>query len=216
MSENTTASNKNSLFLFGAVLAVVAIVWGVMQYNPGARITKADTLIDDDPILGNIDAPVTIVEFTDYECPFCKKLHDTVSLKLRDEFVATGKVKVVVRDYPLDFHEAAIPAAIAAACANEQGAFWQYHDSLFENQDKLENFDYVGLAEKFKLETAVFKSCLESKESLSEIEKDRADGVNAGVTGTPGIFVGDTFINGAYPYEAFEAAIERELQRKGL
>ncbi|NIP30380.1 MAG: thioredoxin domain-containing protein, partial [Candidatus Dadabacteria bacterium] len=102
--------------------------------------------IDDDPIKGDLNAPVTIVEFSDYECPFCKRNHDQVFTKLKQEYIDSGKVRYVFRDYPLGFHKKAVPAAIAANCAGEQGKYWEINDFLFQSRANLADEKYVDFA----------------------------------------------------------------------
>lgn len=175
--------------------------------------------IDDDVILGDPKAGVTLIEFGDYQCPFCKKMFDESEPQLRNEYIKTGKLKMVYRDFPLDqIHPAARPAAEAAECAREQNEYWDYHDALFEQQNKLHEgtMNYVALAGELGLNTAQFDKCVKDGKYKAEVEKDYQDGIAAGVTGTPSNFIiaGDfvKFLPGAHPYENFKAAIEEALQ----
>jgi len=177
--------------------------------------------IDDDPIKGDKNAPVTIIEFSDYECPFCKRSYDNVVTKLDEEYISKGKVRLVFRDYPLPFHKKAIPAAIAANCAGEQGKYWEVHDFLFENPDKLDAASVISSAVGIGLDKAKFEVCVKDKSKEKEIEKDVEDGQKYGVRGTPSYFIGrttdgdeitGTFIRGAQPYTVFKELIDEQLK----
>ena len=169
---------------------------------------------DDDPFKGDADAPVTIIEFSDYECPFCKRHIDQVYPQLLENYVETGQVKYVFRDFPLSFHPNAFPAAVAANCARDQGddeTYFEYHDILFANQQELTPENFVTWAGEMDLDTAEFEECLESGKFDEEVEQDIADGSSYGVSGTPGFFINGWFIKGAFPYSSFEELIEQEL-----
>ncbi len=170
--------------------------------------------VDDDPMKGDADAPVTIVEFSDYECPFCGRHIEQVYPQLIENYIDTGKVKYVYRDFPLSFHPNAFPAAVAANCARDQSddeTYFEYHDILFANQTELIPENFVAWAEELNLDAGEFQTCLDSGKFDEEIEQDIADGSKYGVSGTPGFFVNGWFIKGAFPYEAFEQIIEDEL-----
>jgi protein-disulfide isomerase len=183
---------------------------------------------DDDPFLGDPDAPVTIIEFSDFQCPYCGAAMGTndgliSNFKARDptwepavpniikDYVETGKVKLVFRDFPLSFHDKAQKAAEAAECADEQGKFWDYHNILFENQDALAVDDLKGYAADLGLDTDQFNSCLDSGKYAAEVQKDMQDGQAAGVSGTPAYFINGQLVSGAQPYKVFKQIIEAEL-----
>jgi protein-disulfide isomerase len=173
---------------------------------------------DDDAILGDPDAPVTIVEFSDYECPFCKRNFQQVLPKIKEKYIDTGKVKYVFRDLPLPFHEPiATQEALAAECAGDMGGdskYYEFHDELYrttKSNKGLEQSQLYEIAEKVGLNAAEFKECLDTEKFKEEIEKDMADGASYGVTGTPGFFINGWFIKGAYPFAEFEKFIEQEL-----
>ena len=177
--------------------------------------------IDDDPIKGDKNAPITIIEFSDYECPFCKRSYDNVITQIDKEYISKGKVRLVFRDYPLPFHKKAIPAAIAANCAGEQGKYWEVHDFMFENPDKLDAASVISSAAGIGLDKAKFEACINDKSKEKEIEKDVEDGQKYGVRGTPSYFIGKTtdgdeitgtFIRGAQPYIVFKELIEKHLK----
>ena len=184
---------------------------------PGAAVNVS---ADDDPVLGNANAPVTMIEFSDFQCPFCRKLWRDALPQIKAKYIDTGKAKFVYRDFPLDIHPMAEATAQAAQCANEQGKFWQYHDKVFEEQDKLGQGtiqytlnDLKQWAKEIGLNVAQFNSCLDSGKYTQEIEKDLQDGIAAGVTGTPGSFINGRQIKGAVPFAQFEKIIEEELKK---
>ena len=180
--------------------------------------------LDDDPVKGNPDAPVTIVEFSDFQCPFCSRFFDQTLPLLEENYINTGKVKFVYKDFPLDnLHPNARPAHIAAECADEQGKFWPYHDVLFENQAQWSRLSSVDLSSQLNqyaadlgLQSASFEACLNSPDIADEVNDDSLEAASYGATGTPTFFIGtekDGFIKliGAQPYAAFQRAIDNQL-----
>lgn len=225
MDEQTqTRSSGNKLMLPVSIVIAGVLIAGAIMYKPGQTSYTAsagDTLdatlsVDDDIVLGDANAPVTLIIFGDYQCPFCKKQNDEVESRLRSEYVDTGKVKMVFRDFPLEnIHPEAKPAAIAAQCAGAQGKYWQYHDELFKRQDLLSgsSFNYeLGAKNVGVADLAAFKACLTDPAVKAEVEKDLKDGVALGIRGTPASFIGNVYIEGAYPYEAFKETIEEQLK----
>jgi protein-disulfide isomerase len=180
--------------------------------------------IDDDPIKGSNDAPITVVEFSDFQCPFCSRFHIQTFPLILKEYVDTGKVKFVYRDFPIQSsHPNAIPAAAASECAHEQNNYWEYHNALFERQtvwNNLEISDSINTFKKFAIELGLnedqFNSCLDSGKYIEEINKDLKDGTNYGITGTPGFLIGNekngfVKLTGAQPFEAFKRIIDSQL-----
>jgi len=180
--------------------------------------------LDDDPFKGNENAPVTIIEFSDFQCPFCLRFYEQTLPSIMENYVDTGKVKFVYRDLPLDsLHPNARPAHIASECADEQGKFWGYHDMLFDNQSEWGRLPAADLqstltqyASDLGLEPASFEACLESDVIADEVNKDSLDAARYGATGTPAFFIGnekDGFVklSGAQPYPAFQAAIDAQI-----
>ena len=163
------------------------------------------------PARGPDKAPVTIVEFSDFQCPFCGREFQVVEKVMKDY---DGKVRLVFRNFPLEFHPFAAKAAEAGACAADQGKFWQLHDKMFTNQEKLGVDDLKGYAKAIGLDTAKFDKCLDSGEKKEQVAEDQKAGAAAGVNGTPAFFVNGIFINGAQPYDQFKQAIDRELNNK--
>jgi protein-disulfide isomerase len=158
-------------------------------------------------------APVTIIEFSDYQCPFCSRAEGTMK-QLKDTY--GDKLRVVFRDYPLPFHRNAQKAAEAAGCANEQGKFWEMHEKLFANQGGLEIDNLKKYAGELTLDQKKFDECLDSGKRADQIRKDTQDGQNVGVTGTPAFFVNGRFVNGARPFDDFAKLIDDELTQRGL
>jgi len=182
--------------------------------NP-SQISLSDVLkiTKDDVILGDPNAPVTIIEYSDYQCPFCKKFFDENIFLLRKEYIETGKVKMIYRDFPLPGHLYAMPAAEAANCAKDQGKFWAYHDLIFKNQDSLATIDYLKLSEELKMNVSDFKNCLDSKKYNQKIQNDYNLGSAIGVSGTPTFFINGRKIVGAQPYTIFKNIIDQELNK---
>ena len=180
--------------------------------------------MDDDPIIGNPDAPITIVEFSDFQCPFCARFHTQTLPLLLEEYIEQDKVKIVFRDFPIQsIHPNALPASIAAECANDQNKFREMHDVLFEKQNswnRVETNDALSLfsqyASDMELDQEIFDSCLTSGKHIPEIQNDLNDGRDYGVSGTPGFFVGNDQIGfvelkGAQPFESFKKVIDAQL-----
>lgn len=171
-------------------------------------------LSDDDPVKGDENAPVTIVEFSEYECPFCGKFYNEAYQEILTKYVETGKVKMVFRDYPLPFHSNALPAAIAANCAREQGgdeAYFDMHDSIFANQGDLSDEAFVLHANEMGIDADKFTACVADNDYEAEIQKDIKDGQAVGVNGTPAFFINGEFLSGAQPFANFEKIIEAKL-----
>jgi protein-disulfide isomerase len=163
------------------------------------------------PAKGPESAPVTIVEFSDFQCPFCSRAKGTV-----DEVVKTygDKVRLVFRHFPLSFHQDAPKAAEASACAADQNKFWEFHDKLFSNQAALKVDDLKKAAADLGLDTARFNECLDSGKKAELVKKDQTAGEKAGVTGTPAFFINGIALSGAVPAEEFKAIIDSELSKK--
>ena len=164
---------------------------------------------------GKKDAPVTIIEFSEYQCPFCKRFVDSTYPSIIKDYVDTGKVRYVFRDFPLGFHDQAKPAAMAAECAGDQGKYWEYHDLLFKNQASLSAANYKKWAKDLKLDTTKFDACVDTNKYKAEVEKDFSDGQKAGVSGTPAFFINGKMISGAQPYSVFKTEIEAALKAAG-
>ena len=180
---------------------------------------------DNDPIIGNPDAPITIIEFSDFQCPFCARFHVQTLPSIMNEYIEQGKVKLVFRDFPIqNIHPNALPASVAAECANDQGKFKEMHDVLFDNQSQWSKQEtssvlstFVQYASNMQLDEEEFASCLTSEKHIDEIRKDLEDGRDYGISGTPGFFVGNDQIGymelkGAQPFESFKKIIDAQLE----
>ena len=179
----------------------------------------------DNPIIGNPDAAITIIEFSDFQCPFCAKFHIETLPTIMEEYINKGTVKLVFRDFPIqNIHPNAVPASIAAECANEQGKFKQMYDTLFEKQKEWSNLKtsyaiaiFTQYASEIQLDEEKFDSCLRDAKYLEDVQNDLNDGRTYGVTGTPGFFIGNEQIGfvelkGSQPFESFKKIIDSQLK----
>ncbi len=166
-----------------------------------------DVSVDDDPVLGAKDAKVTIIEFSDFECPYCRRVQPTLKRLLKEY---EGQVRLVFRDFPLSFHKNAQKAAEAAQCAGDQDKFWPYHDKLFE-QTALAVDDLKKYASEMSLDMDQFNACLDNGKYAQEVVKDMQDGQAVGVNSTPSFFVNGQPLSGAVPYERFQELVEAAL-----
>jgi protein-disulfide isomerase len=169
--------------------------------------------------LGREDAPVTVVEFADYQCPFCRKFQSETFVELKKNYIDTGKVRFVSRDLPLDFHPNASGAAVAARCAGEQHKYWEMHDRMLNNDADLNSASLLRFGQQINLDMTAFGACLNEKKYTADIQKDVADAGTMGIGGTPSFVVGKTAkdqikgvrIAGAVPYAVFDTAIRDQL-----
>ena len=175
---------------------------------PFPDLPRFDVSVDDDPMLGNKDAKVTIVQFAEFQCPYCGKARDSVDQVMKNY---EGKVRMVFRDFPLSFHPRAIPAAIAANCAEKQGKYWEVHNDMMSNQRALEESDLTGYATKAGLNLDKWNACRQDPAIAAEVQADVAAGSALGVTGTPAFFINGIMLSGAQPYEQFKTIVDREL-----
>ncbi len=226
---------KSSLRTVSVVLLTLLIgVYLGSQFFAPKNATTTTTIqqrvqvsVDDDPFLGSNDAPLTVIEFSDFQCPFCRSAYQSVITNLKKDYVETGKIKFVYRDFPLSFHPMSEKSAEAANCANGQGKFWEMHDKIFGEQAKLGTgtvqynaTDLKNWASDIGLDMTAFNSCLDSGKYSQEVQKDINDGGRAGVQGTPTFFIGNSnngfvVIPGAVPYAAFRQVVEQEIARAG-
>ena len=177
--------------------------------------------VDDDPVLGNANAKVTIIEFGDYQCPSCRLFWRETEPRLKKEYVDTGKVKLVFRDFPIkEIHPDATAAAMAAQCAADQGKYWEYHDRIFREQDKgtddvvrFKAADLKKWGAAIRLDAAAFNACVDSARYQDEVAKDYADGIAVGIQGTPTFFINGRFVGGAQSFPVFKKIIDEELAR---
>lgn len=182
-------------------------------------LSTAKVSARDRPVLGDSAAPLTLVEFTDYQCPYCKTFLTNTLPQLKAAYIDTGKLRVVVKDLPLSFHKDARKAAQAALCAHDQGRYWDMHQALFSSA-QLGQAYLIGHAKQISLDVAAFERCLDSGRHLDVIDQDTTEAGDAGITGTPTFVLGRTTddivdgirIRGARPFEAFETQIKALLK----
>ena len=205
-------------------LADLAVQEAQTRYLAGLRHNaRVEILLDpprrrvevkaDEPTKGPANAPVVVVEYSDFQCPYCRRAKETLNQ------VATtygNRVRFVFRDFPLAMHKDAHRAAQAAQCAHEQGAFWPYHDILFDNIRKLGEADLQQHAETAGLDAAAFAACLTADRYVDAVDADLAGGQAHGVSGTQAFFINGRFLSGAQPLEAFREIIDDELTRAGV
>lgn len=203
----------------------------VEKARPPTRQVKpfeaADVTVSGSPSRGSASAPVTIVEFTDYRCPFCRRhANDTLPQIVKD-YVDTGKVRYVVREMPLkSLHPDADKLAQAVQCAGEQGKYWEMHDRFFQGTNKPDPKNLKEDVKAVKLKAKAFNACMESNRFAAKVDNDVAEGAKLGVNGTPSFFLGKTdagdsgkiratqMLRGAQPYSAFQQAIDKLLEEK--
>jgi protein-disulfide isomerase len=171
---------------------------------------RAVVAIDAARVRGPANAPITIVEFSDFECPYCAGAENTLQ-QLAARYPT--QIRLAYRDFPLDFHPRALPSALASRCALAQGKYWPYHDLLFANQQHLENSDLSKFALQLDLDTKKFDECVAHATYAADIQHDLDEGQKLGITGTPAFFVNGIVLSGAVPMEEFADLIDRELQR---
>ncbi len=218
-----------------SIIAAAVIIAGAIMFTgrsnsgaPAKQVAAVDNALGNAqdfklleanaPTLGSPDAPVAIVEFADFQCPFCGKFHKTTAQDIITQYVKTGKAKLVYRDFAF-LGEESNWASQAARCAGDQGKFWQYHDYLYEHQ-KGENKgafnkdNLKGFALALGLDQNGFNKCLDSEKHKQDVENDTEMGRKFGVTGTPANFVNGKSVQGAVPFATFEAAIKTALEGK--
>jgi protein-disulfide isomerase len=189
---------------------------------PAVQNPVASVAVRDSNTLGLTSAPLTLVEFADYQCPFCRQFDATAFDELKSKFVDTGKLRYVARDLPLPIHDHATEAARAARCAGDQRHYWEARRLFMSNQQKLEHTDLIGYARDLRLDVKVFKRCLNGDKYEAAVQQDAADAAAAGVIGTPTFILGRTQQNGrftgirivgAQPYGVFETQIQEMLAK---
>ena len=230
--ENVVVIKKTKLIIaFAIAIIIIGAIIGYRLFftsNPDGNVTY---VADYSPVLGNANATIYVVEFSDYECPYCQASEgtnqDVISRlkegdstweapipKVIEQYVNTGKVKLVFRNFPL--HTDSKEATLAAYCANEQGKFWEYHQDLFKNYNALTNTDLKKYAVDLNLNLNQFDQCLDSKKYEKNVDNDMSDGDALGVSGTPTFFIGNNEtgyekIVGAQPFSVFKQIIESKI-----
>lgn len=162
-------------------------------------------------LMGESDAQVKIVEYSDLECPACGAFHKGAFKEIKATYIDTGLVSYELRDFPLPFHEDAFPAAKAAHCAGDQGQYFEFAQMVYEGQPNLDKATLMGYAEELGLDTELFDECRTSSKYSKVINQNISSGRDAGVNATPTIFVNDVKLQGAQPFEVFQNVIDKEL-----
>lgn len=244
---------KNNIFLPIAIIFSAVLISSSVLYSKSSSSNKGNNSaiagqpgvagahqrlsnqskvsVDDDSVLGDKNAPLTLIEFSDYECPFCKRSFDQLLPELKKNYIDTGRLKLVYRDFPLPFHANAHKEAEAAECARSQGddaTYFKFHDQIFtqttSNGTGLAPSQLPVIAKSLGLDVSQFQQCLDSRKFENEVDKDIADGIAAGVSGTPAWFIGKsskdgvingTLLVGAQPFPAFKTIIDAELNKLG-
>ena len=231
MEENKTDEKENPFLIPGAIIAAGFLIASAVIYSSSADKSPTEEnnqesaagvqalkeLFEGGHFLGNPDAPVTMVEFSDFQCPWCEKFFQTAEPQIVENYVKTGKVKFVYRHFPFLGQES-VSAALASECADEQGKFWEYHDYLFNNQgaensgafsaDNLKKF-----ARSLGLEEEKFNSCLDSQKYMDKIRQDYSLAQSRGVNSTPTNFIDELKLEGFLDYVGYENAIENKLNK---
>jgi protein-disulfide isomerase len=186
------------------------------QPQPEPPPTRAKLNLEGFQMLGVKSAPLTMVEFTDYQCPFCQRFHTTSFGELKKNYIDTGKLRFYSRDLPLDFHPNAMRAAQAARCAIEQGKYWQIRDIMGANPDKLDLEHLVGFAAELKMDTDAFRACVTSEKYKNAVQSDVVEAMKIGANGTPTFVVGKStpegvdgeVMVGAMPFQMFDEKLK--------
>ena len=193
-----------------AALGARALAAGAQRPAPATVGRVQSVSLDGAPIRGRVDAPVTIVEFTDFQCPFCRRVHPTL-VRLLEEYPDT--VRLAFKHFPLSFHQDAPLAHRASLAADRQGRFWEMHDKIFASSRDLSRSTLIKHAKSLDLDLARFTRDLDSEELFAQLEREVAEGKQLGVTGTPTFFINGRILSGAQPYQNFKALVERAAAR---
>lgn len=202
-------------FLLAAALVACLGLPAAAQYSPPpVRMKVASPFV-----LGKADAPLTMIEFSDYECSFCQRYHATAFNEIKRAYIDTGKLRYVIRDFPLPFHKNAIHAARATRCAAEQGRYWEMRSALFANYERLDVDAMVGMGRDLKLDADAMRACINASRNDPGIRKDLTDGQAAGVNSTPTFVIGRSqgdsvegaLLVGAHPFDAYKSKLDALL-----
>ncbi len=208
------------LHLFLPVAFVLGLGSGYLLWGPKVAPVAADTTgtqrvtvsTEGDPSIGPADAPITIVEFSDYQCPYCTAFYQQTYDQLMSSY--PGQIRFVYRDLPLPGHPESLPAAEAANCAGEQGDYWSYHNALFSDKYPLGRAAYEQYASDLGLDPVAFAACLDDHHTRAEAQEDAADAARLGLNGTPSFVINGRIFIGAHPFADFKAIIDEELAAK--
>jgi protein-disulfide isomerase len=214
VKRTSRTKRKRNMFILFILIFLIIGYFGYIRFFGISRISYKPIKIDD-PVIGLDNASVTIVEYTDFQCSYCAQFHSTTYQQIKDEFIDTGKVKFMFKDFPItQLYPFSEKAAEAANCAYEQDKFWEYHDMLYMKQAE---WTRVGIpkmkdyAQQLGLNITSFDLCLDSGVMRAKVLNDLTEGRGAGVTGTPSFFINGRYISGAMPFSEFKRIIEEEL-----
>jgi protein-disulfide isomerase len=192
---------------------------------PPKPALTTELLLDGEPAMGSPQAPLTIVEFSDFECPYCRNFHEKVLPQLKQQYVDTGLVRFIHKDLPLPFHRQARPAAAAARCAGEQNRYWEMYGALFDQQTCLSCKGVIGIANELGLDSDRLQSCIERDATVALINANLSEAELHNIRATPTFLIGPTrsdgkhdgeILEGAIPWPRFKALIDQRLsQREG-
>lgn len=201
-------------------LVIILLIFSLYTFSYASSAIAVEADMGNDPVMGSGDAPLTLIEFSDYQCPFCARFAEDQMVRLKRDFIDTGKVKFVYRDFPLPSHQNAMIAAQAAHCADDQGKYWEMNEALFANQRDLANINVI--AAKVGLNILDLNSCINAEKYTKDIRYSLSEGREIGVSGTPSFVLGKSAFNGvikgdiivgAEPYEILKERIESMLKK---
>jgi protein-disulfide isomerase len=205
---------RQSVLLF-LIITLPIFIWAILKinfnYKEGAQEpSRASIQVGNSPFLGPITAPITIIEFADYECPHCKEFHDQTLQNLLESY--PNQIKFVYKQFPIEsLHPMAPKASMVALCANEQNKFWQMSDLLFQNQGNISAETIIGLATNLSLDLDLFNNCINTNKYSVDLQRDLTDGIFNNVNGTPTFFINGIKVEGALPLSSFKQIIDSEL-----
>lgn len=219
MSQRSRTARLFALISLTGLILIGLLAGCSPAATPNPTPTWPSQTPEGDPVKGSPDAPVTIIEYSEYQCPFCARFMQETLPLIEENYIATGKVRLIFRNFPV--HQQAVVAAGAAICAQKEDKFWQMHDTLFAQQSEWSgNPDFIALLEGYAqdigLDVEQFTSCLipeegEEPEWFAKLKRDFEAGQEAGVQGTPSFLINDQLVVGAQPFEEFQKIIEQEL-----
>ncbi len=222
MMKKQESADQYTMGWIASILGVIVIIasfmlgfnMGKLSTMEGGAVVTTGSGNTEVALKGSEDAPVLIEEWSDFECPFCTRWYQQTLPQIEEQYIKTGKVKLVYKDFPLSFHANAQKAAEAGKCALEQGKFWEMHDKIFDSsavgvKPTVDNLK--AWAGELGLKQSKFDECLDSGRTAAAVRAEMAEGQQKGISGTPGFLINGQLISGAQPFEAFKTAIDAQL-----
>lgn len=208
---------KDNLIKFVCFLGVILIGLSCQQNkdskaSEGPESTIVSVEDEGRPSIGSENAPIRLIVFTDFECGYCKDLSDNIE-SIKKDYVASGKVRLVIRNFPLEMHDHALGAALCASCADEQGAFWEMYGVLYQNQADLSGNNFIKWAAEMDLDTVAFISCMKSEKTLEKINEDISQARKLGISGTPAFIINDEMYMGAPDEELLRQMLDEAIEK---